>query len=310
MQTLIDLEAAPVFAVPLRDGGVHEGILLEGPQGWGEFSPPPDCPDDQLGRWLTAATEAGTVGWPDAVRGRVPAAVGIGAVDPQRAHTLAAESGCQTATVEVHTGSGEDVDRVAAVRDALGPDGAIRCDARGRWDADTAVSAIAALEGAAGRLEFIARPCADMGHLQSVRSAVDVPVAMYAAPNRNLRGTADIAILHCGTLGGARRALRVAETGGLPCLVTSGTQTSVGASVGVALAGALPELRYACDLSAGAVLAADAVGASRTLLPVDGFLPVAPMSPAPTAQFLREYSVTDPERNRWWRRRLQTAIAQ
>ncbi|MEH3128750.1 MAG: O-succinylbenzoate synthase [Mycolicibacterium neoaurum] len=308
MQTLIDLEAAVVFAVPLRDGGTHEGMVLEGPQGWGEFSPPVDCPDQLLGRWLTAATEVGTVGWPDAVRGRVPVAVGIGAVDPGRAHAQVVESGCRTATVEVHGGTGEDIDRVAAVRAALGPDGKIRCDARERWDAESAVSAIRALDRAAAGLEFVARPCADHEQLRTVRRLVDVPIAIPAAPDLEMRGLADIAILHCGLLGGARRALRVAEISGLPCVVTSGEQTSVGAAVGVALAGALPTLPYACELGAGLVVAADPVAESRSLVPVEGFLPVAPMSPAP--QLPAEYTVTDPERIRWWRRRLQNAIAQ
>ncbi len=308
MQTLIDLDAAVVFAVPLRDGGTHEGMMLEGPQGWGEFSPPADCPDELLGRWLTAATEVGTVGWPDAVRGRVPVAVRVGALGPEHADAHVRDSGCRTATVEVGGAMGEDIDRVAAVRAALGPAGHIRCDVRTPWDAESAAEAIAELDRAAGGLEFVTRPCVGHDELRAVRRRTDVPIAVHAAPEVELRGVADIAILHGGVLGGARRALRVAEISGLPCVVTSGEQTSVGAAVGVALAGALPTLPHACELGAGLVVAADPVAASRSLVPVEGFLPVAPMSPAP--QLPAEYTVTDPERIRWWRRRLQNAIAQ
>lgn len=71
MRTLIDFDDAPVFAVPTADGP-RVGVLVDGPQGWGEFSPPPDCDDALAARWLTAAMEPSTVGWPDAVRGRVP----------------------------------------------------------------------------------------------------------------------------------------------------------------------------------------------------------------------------------------------
>ncbi|MGE2833240.1 O-succinylbenzoate-CoA synthase [Mycobacterium sp. SMC-4] len=70
MRALIDFDAAPVFAVPTATG-VREGVLLDGPQGWGEFSPPPDADEVLAARWLTAAMEPSTVGWPDAVRGRV-----------------------------------------------------------------------------------------------------------------------------------------------------------------------------------------------------------------------------------------------
>ena len=129
MRTLIDFDAAPLFALPVTDGSatVFEGALLEGPQGWGEFSPPDDCSPGELGRWLTAATEPGTVGWPDAVRGRIPVAVGVPAVDPDSARQIVAESGCRSADVAVGGGAlADDVARVEAVRDGLGADGVIR----------------------------------------------------------------------------------------------------------------------------------------------------------------------------------------
>ena len=47
MKTWINFADASVFAIPLIDavGGVrvYEGMLIEGPQGWGEFSAPPGC---------------------------------------------------------------------------------------------------------------------------------------------------------------------------------------------------------------------------------------------------------------------------
>lgn len=73
MRTLIEFDDAPVFAVPTADG-IREGVLLDGPQGWGEFSPPAGADDGLAARWLTAAMEPSTVGWPDAARGRVPVA--------------------------------------------------------------------------------------------------------------------------------------------------------------------------------------------------------------------------------------------
>ncbi|MEH3139924.1 MAG: O-succinylbenzoate-CoA synthase [Mycobacterium kyogaense] len=88
MRTLIDLDDAPVFAIPSA-AGPRYGVLVEGPQGWGEFSPPPEASDEVAARWLTAAMEPSTVGWPDALRGRVPVdadrapvSVGCDGVDP------------------------------------------------------------------------------------------------------------------------------------------------------------------------------------------------------------------------------------
>ena len=66
MKTLIDFDGALVVAIPVQGGfgesSPRECMLLEGPQGWGEFSPPQDATDRQAARWLTAAVEPGTVG--------------------------------------------------------------------------------------------------------------------------------------------------------------------------------------------------------------------------------------------------------
>lgn len=320
MQTLIDFDDAPVFGLPVLDpaGGpaVAEGMLIEGPQGWGEFSPPPDADDAALARWLTAATEPGTIGWPDPVRGRIPVAVTVPAVDAARARQIVQAAGCHTADVAVGDPSGtlaDDVARVAAVRDGLGSAGLIRCDAGGRWDPDYAVHAIAALERAAGVIEFVAVPCPSLAQVAWVKARVAVPIAAAAGDPREVRelaGAADIAVLRCGRLGGARRALRVAELSGLPCVVVSDAVTSIGVAAGLALAGALPELPYASSLGTRLLFGGDIVVGPRSSIPVDGTLAVAPMPPAPAAELLDRYTMPDPARIQWWRRRLRAAIAE
>jgi O-succinylbenzoate synthase len=319
VQTLIDFDDAPVFALPVLDpvgAAVAEGMLIEGPQGWGEFSPPPDADAAALGRWLTAATEPGTIGWPDPVRGRVPVAVSVPAVGAARARAIVQAAGCGTADVTVGGPAGllaDDIARVAAVRDALGSSGVIRCDAGGSWDPASAVNAIAALEQAAGALEFVAQPCADLEQTAWVRARVAVPIAADADDAADLeavRKAADIAVLRCGRLGGARRALRIAELSGLPCVVVSDAVSSIGVAAGVALAGALPKLPFACALGTRLLFAGDLVAPVRSLIPVDGFLPVAPMPAAPAAEFLAQYTVTDRDRTQRWRERLRAAIAE
>lgn len=312
MQTLIDFDSSPVFAIPLRDGSaIHEGVLVEGPQGWGEFSPPSAADPRTLVRWLTAATEPGTVGWPDPVRGRIPIAATVPAVDPARAHEIALAAGCRSAVVEVGTALADDIARVAAVRNVVGPDGAVRCDAKGRWDVETAVTAITALDRAAGGLEFVVQPCRAVTDGARVRTRVEVRIAvdvsLLGAAGPKVHDVADIAVLSCGPLGGARRALRVAETTGLPCVVTSSVQTSIGIMAGLALAGALPELPFACELGGRSLLVGDVVAESRSLRVVDGFLPVAPMPPAPQPELIERYAVTDPQQIASWHDRIHTA---
>lgn len=321
MQTLIDFDRAPVFAIPATaDTGapaVREGMLIDGPQAWGEFSPDPEANPAVLGRWLTAALEGGTVGWPDPVRGRVPVAVRVPAVTASEAHRLVSDSGCHTADVVVGCGPpAEDIARVQAVRDALGPSGVIRCDANGQWGIDDAIAAVAELRRAAGALQYVEQPCATIEELAVFRRRVDVPVAvdqsLRNAPDPSgldLSEAADIAVLSFGPMGGVRRALRIAEAIGLPCVVTSTGETSVGLAGGVALAGVLPELPYACALGTRALLAGDVVAPGRWLIPVDGCLPVAPMPPGPDGDLLERFALTDPDRVTWWRQRLTAALS-
>jgi O-succinylbenzoate synthase len=318
VKTLIDFDDAPLFAIPVIDhrgrSVLREGVLVEGPQGWGEFSPALDDPAPVVRRWLTAAVEPGTVGWPDPVRGRVPAAVAVPPTDPARAHAIVSDSGCRTADVAVGGALADDLARVEAVRDALGAQGAIRCDAGGRWDADTAISALAALDRAAGGLEYVERPCGTPEEGAAVRRRLDVRLAVSVgrteeSEHLSLRDVGDVAVLVCGPLGGARRAMRVAETCGLPCVVSSSLETSVGLAAGVAVAGALPELPFACRLGISPLLAGDVVAQGRSLIPRDGFLPVAPTAPAPDRDRLREYAITDSERIARWRELVHSVSA-
>ena len=319
---MIEHAEALVYAVPLiepfRGIGVREGMLLRGPAGWGEFCPFPEYDDAVAATWLAAAVEAATVGWPAPVRDRIQVNVTVPAVGPQRAHEIVAASGCRTAKVKVadHAGAlAEDVARVEAVRDALGPGGALRVDANGAWSVGDAVRTIAALDRAAGGLEYVEQPCRTLEELAAVRRRVDVRIAADESIRRAedplrvaVAGAADIAVIKCAPLGGVRRSLEIAEAAGLPCVVSSAVETSVGLAAQLALAGALPSLDFACGLGTRALLAGDVVPAGESLVPVDGFLPVPRRAPAPDPQLVAAHAAS-PERAQWWHDRLARVSA-
>ena len=323
MKTMIDFGDARVYAIPMvtrfRGIDVREGMLIEGPAGWGDFCPFPEYDDREAASWLTTAIEACTVGWPDPVRGRIPVNATVPAVAPARAHEIVRASGCRTVKVKVadhRDAIDEDIARLEAVRDALG-DGHIRVDANGAWDVDTAVAAIPKLDRAAGGLEYVEQPCASIDELAQVRRKTDVRIAADESIRRAedplmvaVAGAADVAVIKCTPLGGVRRALRVAESCGLPVVVSSAVETSVGLSAGLALAGALPELDLACGLGTLSLLEGDVVGPARALTPVDGYLPVAPVTPTPDPVLLDRYEMRDPARVQWWRDRLTRLVAQ
>lgn len=297
------LDTAKVFAIPLHDRfrgiTVREGILFEGPAGWGEFAPFRDYDDEACVPWLQAAVDSAEQVWPQPVRTNVDINTTVPVVKPGRAAELVAASGCRTAKVKVGTGEGsaesiagsgssldEDAERLAAVRGALGPDGRIRIDANAGWTVFQALQAIPVLEDAAGGLEYVEQPCASIEELASVRRQIGVPIAADESIRRAtdpmrvaLAGAADIAVIKVAPLGGVRRALQIAEVTGLPIVVSSAVDSAVGLAAGLALAGALPMLDHACGLGTASLLVGDVSSVGTT--PVDGRLAVPRTAPHP-----------------------------
>src|SRR5215472_8792624 len=282
------------FAIPLRHRfrgiWVREGALLHGPAGWGEFSPFPEYGPRECSRWLASAIEAAMAGWPPPVREQVGVNVTVPAVGPERAYEIVVGAGCRTAKVKVaEPGQGEpyDVERVAAVRDALGPDGPgarIRVDANGAWDVPTAARTLRRLAGFG--LEYAEQPCATLAELAELRGLVDVPLAADESVRKaadplavRAAGAADIVVLKVAPLGGVRPALRIAAECGLPVVVSSAVESSVGLAAGVALAAALPRLDYDCGLGTMQLLTGDV--SARPMLPEAGMLPLRAVDVSP-----------------------------
>lgn len=270
-------------AMPMRFRGIdrREGMVVKGTAGWAEFSPFLDYDHEACVPWLAAALDSAERPWPEPLRDTVPVNCTVPAVGPEAAADIVRSSGCTTAKVKVAERGQvlfDDLSRVEAVRDALGPSGRLRIDANGAWSVDDAVIAVQTLDSAAN-LEYVEQPCATAEELAALRRRIDVPVAAdesirrAADPLRVARlEAADVAVLKIQPLGGVHACLRIAQDIGLPVVVSSAVETSVGLAAGLALAAALPELPYACGLGTSALLGGD-VAASR-LVPVDGHLPV------------------------------------
>ena len=274
------------FAIPMpvkfRGTTVRRGALLRGPAGWGEFSPFPEYGPRECARWLACALEAAAHGWPDPVRDSIPVNVTVPAVGPEQAHQIVSGSGCRTAKVKVaergQHGS-DDIARLEAVRDAIGPDGKVRVDANAGWSVDEAARMLTQLS--AFGLEYAEQPCATLDELAELRRRVEVPLAADESIRRaddpmkvRAAGAADIVVLKAQPLGGVRPALEIADACGLPVVVSSAVDTSVGLAAGVALAAALPDLPYACGLATMSLLAGDVT--ADPLAEQDGQLPVRP----------------------------------
>jgi O-succinylbenzoate synthase len=198
----------------------------------------------------------------------------------------------------------DDLARVEAVRDALGPSGRLRVDANAAWSLDDATTALTAL--AKFDLEYAEQPVASLEDMAALRRRVDVRLAADESVRRaedplRVAGleAADVVVLKVQPIGGVRRCLEVAEACGLPVVVSSAVETSVGIAAGVALAAALPELPYACGLGTVPLLAGDVT--AEPLLPENGMLPVRAV--APDADLVH----ADEQTTRHWLRRMGEA---
>lgn len=296
------------MALPFRGLTCREGMLVRGDAGWAEFSPFPEYGPQEAASWLAAAIEAATLEFPPAVRDRIPVNVTVPAVPAERAADIVRASGCSTAKVKVAEAGqtlADDIERVAAVRDALGPDGRVRIDANGGWGIDEAIIAIGILDEL--ELEYVEQPVAGVEDLAEVRRRVDVRIAADESIRRaddplRVRDleAADIAVLKVQPLGGVRACLRIAEQIGLPVVVSSAVETSVGLSAGIALAAALPDLPFACGLATTSLLAADV--SSEPMVARNGFLDVRRCD----ADLLEDVAA-DEETEARWQERLRAA---
>jgi O-succinylbenzoate synthase len=309
------LATARVVSLPLvtrfRGIDVREAVLFEGPQGWTEFSPFVEYEDAEAAAWLAGAIDYGWMPTPAPQRDRVPVNATVPAVEAAAvAEILSRFDGCRTAKIKVAEPGqrlSDDVARVRAVREAMGPEGRIRVDANGGWNLDEAEHAIHALTEF--DLEYVEQPCMAVDELaelhrrikylgipiaadESVRKAAD-PIAVARA------GAADIVVVKAQPLGGLHRALEIVAEAGLPAVVSSALDTSVGLAMGVALAAALPDLEYDCGLGTAALLAADVV--DPALAPRDGSLPVGRVTP--DAALLDQHAASD-DRREWWYARI------
>ena len=321
LPTLAELiDTAQVVSLPLvtrfRGIDTREALVFQGPYGWTEFSPFVEYDDAEAAAWLAAAIDFGWNAPPQPLRKRIAVNATVPAVAPaQVAEVLARFPGCRTAKVKVaNVGQtlADDVARVREVRAILGAEGRIRVDANGGWNVDEAEHAIHAL--AEFDLEYVEQPCATIEELVDIRTRtayLDIPIAADESVRRAddplavaRAGAADLLVIKAQPLGGIRSALAIIGQTGLPVVVSSALDTSIGISMGAHLAAAIPELQFDCGLGTASLLAADVT--ASPLVPVDGSIPVQRV--VPDAGLLAQHAASA-DRRAWWLNRLADTYA-
>jgi o-succinylbenzoate synthase len=330
------LSSARVVSLPLRTRfrGVvdREVMLFEGPNGWAEWSPFLEYPDEEVAIWLAAAIEFAFGELPELRREAIPVNATLPAVAPDQVEKVLSRFG-DFGTVKIKVAEpgqslNDDLQRVWAVRAAY-PDARIRLDANGGYSVEDAMVVAAAMIENGVSLDYLEQPVstiaemaelklrlnkAGIGSLQTggVKIAADESVRKVSDPMAVVQAdAADILVLKAAPLGGISRALAIAKEAALPVVISSALDSSIGLSMGAHLAAALPThsatepggLAFDCGLGTAALLAGDVT--REPLIPVDGFIEVRRV--AVDEQKLDIFEAED-HRIDWWIDRLDRAF--
>jgi O-succinylbenzoate synthase len=297
-----------VITIPTRTNfrGVtyREVALLQGPQGWGEFSPFLEYGYQESAPWLQCAIEAATKPRPKLYRNSVKVNGTIPALnDPADIEKIVASfPGVETFKVKVGDNLSEDIARLAKVR-SLAPKAKLRIDVNGNWDVATAITNLRSIYENIGAIEYVEQPCATIEELRELKEKlkVKIPIAGDEVLRKsvdpfavNLEGAVDILALKVQPLGGIARARQLADHHKLPVVVSSALESAVGINYGLQLAASFEDLNFDCGLGTGSLLSANVA----ELPIVNGEIEIREFEPDFGALEV------DPDRYEWWKNRV------
>lgn len=157
---------------------------------------------------------------------------------------------------KLKVGLADDEMRVAAVRDAIGPDALLRVDANAAWTAEDAVARISRL--APYGLQFVEQPCLTLEDLAYVRRECGVPIAadesvqsaadVEAAAAAGACDVVSIKLAPAGGVNAARRAIVAARAAGIEPYISSMLDGPWGIAASLQLASA-EEISLHCGLA-------------------------------------------------------------
>jgi len=299
--------------VKFRGITTREVLLFEGPNGWAEWSPFTEYKDEEASIWLKAAIEFAFVEIPEPTKKTIKVNATLAAVKDVRA---ALEPFGKFEVVKIKVAEKgqtlqDDLGRIHEVRKYY-PEARIRLDANGGYDIETALTLAKAMYEEGVPLEYLEQPVKTIAELaelrlklktMNIKIAADESVRKVSDPLAVAQANAaDLLVLKAAPLGGINNALRIAKEAGLPVVVSSALETSVGISMGVYLA-ALFDSDYASGLATAALLTEDVT--DSPLIPINGEIPVTRITP--NKNTLTKLQAPE-DRTSWWMDRLERCL--
>lgn len=291
----------------------REALLFQGPNGWAEFSPFLEYPDDEATPWLAAAIEFAFSQLPKSIRNTIAVNATLPAVEPANVPGVLTRFG-KISTIKIKVAEPgqtieDDIERISAAAE-FAPLATLRLDANGGYTIDQAIELVQQLNELLFEIDYFEQPVATIAELaelrlrlktQGVKIAADESVRKVSDPIAVAHaGAADILVLKAAPLGGITRSLKIAAEAKLPAVISSALETSVGISMGAHLAACLPELNFDCGLGTASLLVDDVT--EQPLIAVDGKIDVRRVD---VSKQKLELHAANAERTAWWLERLE-----
>lgn len=205
-------------------------------------------------------------------RSHIPVNAVIGATSLQRAVTAAQQAvhegfACIKLKVGMCQSIEEEVERVSAIRNAIGANVHLRLDANEAWNLETALTLLSRLEPYT--IQYIEQPlpAEKLADMRLLRRSSPIPLAADEAidgidsARRVLdQEAADVLIIKPQLAGGLRTSqqiIREAATRGVQSVITNTLETGIGLVAALHLAAASPVITMACGLGTLPLLADD-----------------------------------------------------
>lgn len=179
--------------------------------------------------------------------------IGMGSIEKAIDLAVSAQmAGFRCVKIKMGDGGREQIQRVAAIREALGPNMHIRLDANACWSFEQAVHVLRACEPY--DIQYIEQPLAvsNLTGMYWLRHAVAIPIAadeaVYDLASARCildAQAAEILILKPQFLGGIRNSRRIIEEAsrrGVQCVITSAIEAGIGIAGTMQLVAASPEI--------------------------------------------------------------------
>ncbi len=195
--------------------------------------------------------------------------ISVGPIDEMVRDSLeAVERGYRALKLKVGKEGRQDIERIAAIRSAVGPDVLLRVDANQGWEAKQAVSIISALEDRGLDIDLVEQPVKahDLAGMAYITQRVATPILADESVFSPLdaieiirAGAADLINIKLMKTGGIWQALKlcgIAELYGVECMIGCMLESRLSVAAAAHLAAGRSVITR-CDLDGPSLCAAD-----------------------------------------------------